>query len=73
MPSNPLIRTFASEPAAEKWRKCCIKAADCCREMAEDDGIVNGKYDCVRNVVFGWTFREGYFCYLLNYSELLTK
>ncbi|PNF38042.1 hypothetical protein B7P43_G02350 [Cryptotermes secundus] len=41
MPSNPLIHTFVSDHAAEKWRKCCIKAAECCREMIEVGGITN--------------------------------
>jgi hypothetical protein len=43
-PSNPLIQTFIGDHAAEKWRKCCIKAAECCREMIEVGGITNGKY-----------------------------
>jgi hypothetical protein len=44
MPSNPLINKFVSDRAAEKWRKCCIKAAECCREMIQVGGITNGKY-----------------------------
>jgi hypothetical protein len=44
MSSNPLIHTFINEAAIQKWRKCCNKAADCCREMIETMGIHKGKY-----------------------------
>jgi len=36
--------TFVSQRAAEKWRECCEKAADCCRDMIEGRGVIDGEY-----------------------------
>jgi hypothetical protein len=39
-----LKTTFVSLRAEEKWRECCDKAAECCRDMIEVRGVVNGEY-----------------------------
>lgn len=44
--SEKLKNTFVSETAAEKWRTCCRMAANCCRDMIEGLGIMNGSDSC---------------------------
>jgi len=39
-----LQNTFVSQRAAEKWMECCEKAADCCKNMTEGRGVMNGEY-----------------------------
>jgi hypothetical protein len=39
-----LQNTFVRERAAEKWRECCKKAEDCCRNMTKGRGVMNGEY-----------------------------
>jgi hypothetical protein len=39
-----LQNTFVSKREAEKWRECCEKAADCCRDMMEGRGVMIGEY-----------------------------
>jgi hypothetical protein len=43
-PLRQLQNTFVSKRAAEKWRVCCEKAADCCIDMIESRGVMNGEY-----------------------------
>lgn len=44
--ANPLLETFVSKAAAEKWRTCCVRAADCCRHMIAVSGLENGSDSC---------------------------